>query len=79
MYSHHRHTGKPANNFFSKPVICQARDNGSPDIQPVLSDKKRRENDMYTSAAFLATFFRQTLTLREVSSQLFKEDHATSV
>ena len=56
MYSH---TGKPANNFFPlslSPVICQAKDTVWPDMQPVWSDKKKRGNDMYTSAAFLDTF-----------------------
>ena len=39
--------------FSYKLVICQARDKVWPDMQPVWSDKKRRENDMYTSDAFL--------------------------
>ena len=42
--------------FSYKPVICQARDKVWPDMQPVWLDKKRRENDMYTSDAFLDTF-----------------------
>ena len=33
--------------FSYKPVICQARDKVWPDMQPVWSDKKRRENKMY--------------------------------
>ena len=37
---------KPANNFFS---ICHARDKFLPDMQPVWSDKKRRENNLFQS------------------------------
>ena len=33
--------------FSYKPVICQARDKVWPDMQPVWSDKKRRENNIY--------------------------------
>ena len=44
--------------FFYKPVICQAMDKVWPDMQPTWSDKKKRENDMYTSAAFSDTFFK---------------------
>ena len=33
--------------FPYKPVICQARDKVWPDMQPLWSDKKRRENDTY--------------------------------
>ena len=39
--------------FSYKPVW----DKVWPDMQPVWSDKKRRENDMYTSDAFLDNFF----------------------
>ena len=34
-----RRQGKPANIFFYKPVVCQARDKVLPDIQSVWSDK----------------------------------------
>lgn len=45
--------------FPCQPVICQATDKVWPDLQPVWSDKRRRENDMYASDAFSDPFLRQ--------------------
>lgn len=47
--------------LFYRPVIRQARDKVWPEMQPVWSDKKRRDNDMH-QMLFRTLFLRQTVT-----------------
>ena len=53
----------PQITFPYKPVICQARNKVWPDMEPVWSDKKRRDNNIRFRHFFWTLFFRQAVTL----------------